>query len=166
MPTQTADMWMQDSSVRKDVIVKISQNIVTKFVDFTFWPTPEANHSKTEDNVRLYAIQAISFGIFYLEYSDAIREGDGDRVLRCWRYMLPMFISSGRKNYANEAMKLLWQHQYALSPRQAAQLLSSRFVNVHGLPGCNIPADLHMEHLNRVCKEAIKGLGANKTASN
>ena len=36
-------------------------------------------------------------------------------------------------------------------------------VNVHGLPGRNIPTDLHMEHLNRVCKEAIAGLGVNKT---
>ncbi len=35
--------------------------------------------------------------------------------------------------------------------------------NVHGLPGMNIPADLHQEHLNRVVKEAIHGLGANKT---
>ena len=36
-------------------------------------------------------------------------------------------------------------------------------INVHGLPGRNIPAYLHMEHLNRVCKEAIRGLGVNKT---
>ncbi|MGJ8945920.1 hypothetical protein AB9K17_23815, partial [Salmonella enterica subsp. enterica serovar Kentucky] len=35
----------------------------------------------------------------------------------------------------------------------------------HGLPHKNIAADLHMEHLNRLCKEAIKGLGANKTPS-
>ena len=142
-------MCMQVSSVMKDVIAKTSQNIVTKFVDFTFWPTPEANYCKTEDNVRRYSTQAISLGIFYLDYSDAIREGDGDRVLRCLRYILPMFISSDRKNYANETMKLLWQHQYALSPRQAAQLISSRFVNVHGLTGQNISADLHMEHLNQ-----------------
>ncbi len=34
---------------------------------------------------------------------------------------------------------------------------------MHGLKGRNIPADLHQEHLNRVVKEAIRGLGANKT---
>ena len=27
----------------------------------------------------------------------------------------------------------------------------------------NIPADLHMEHLNRECKQSISGLGANVT---
>ena len=39
----------------------------------------------------------------------------------------------------------------------------SRFVNIRGVPGGNIPADLHNEHLNRVCKEAVKALGSNKT---
>ena len=55
------------------------------------------------------------------------------------------------------------QHDFKLTPRQSAELLWSRFVNAHGLPGRNIPADLHMEHLNRVCKEAVRGLGVNKT---
>ena len=36
-------------------------------------------------------------------------------------------------------------------------------MNVHGLPRRNVPNDLHMEHFNRICKEAIRGLGVNKT---
>ena len=43
-----------------------------------------------------------------MEYSDAIREGDGNCVLRCWRYLLPMFVSSGRKNYALESLNSLY----------------------------------------------------------
>ncbi len=43
------------------------------------------------------------------------------------------------------------------------QFLWSRFVNTHGQKGHNIPADLHMEHLNRLCKDAVSHLGANKT---
>ena len=35
-------------------------------------------------------------------------------------------------------------------------------LNVHGQCGRNISCDLHMEHLNRVVKTAIKGLGTNK----
>ena len=58
---------------------------------------------------------------------------------------------------------MLYQQSYALSPRLSAELLWSRFINVHGRPGENIPADLHMEHLNRLVKEAIKNLGSNKT---
>ena len=36
-------------------------------------------------------------------------------------------------------------------------------MNTHGRPGKNVPCDLHMEHLNRDCKTAIAGLGANIT---
>ena len=33
----------------------------------------------------------------------------------------------------------------------------------HGVPGKDIACDLHMEHLNRLLKAGISGLGANKT---
>ncbi len=107
----------------------------------------------------------MSLGCFYMEYSDAIREGDGGRMLRCWRYLLPMFRSSGRKNYALESLNLLVQHDFTLSPKQATKLIWSRFVNTMGLKGTNISNDLHMEHLNRLIKTSISGLGANKTVN-
>ena len=66
----------------------------------------------------------------------------------------------GRKNCAIEAFILLAQYHFLLSSWQSNQLMWS---NVHGLPGRNIPAKLFMEHLNRVCKEAMKRLGPNKT---
>ena len=44
-------------------------------------------------------------------------------------------------------------------------MLWGRFVNSRGGQGNNISADLHMEHLNRLLKEAISHLGANKTPS-
>ena len=50
-----------------------------------------------------------------------------------------------------------------LPPHLAEQVKWSRFINVHGLPGHSISCDLHMEHLNRVAKIAIDGLGANKS---
>ena len=58
---------------------------------------------------------------------------------------------------------MLCQHDYKLSQRLSEELIWNRFFNVHGLPGRNIPADLHMEHMNQICKEAISGLGINKT---
>ena len=38
---------------------------------------------------------------------------------------------------------------------------AEQLVNVHGKPGMNIASDLHMEHLNKVCKTAIRHTGAN-----
>ena len=58
---------------------------------------------------------------------------------------------------------MLMSYYFPLSVRQAHQLIWSRLiVNVHGLQGRNVACDLHMEHLNSVCKEAIEGVGSNK----
>ena len=43
------------------------------------------------------------------------------------------------------------------------QLVWSRCINTRGIQGKNIPSDLFMEHLNRVCKEVVLTLGSNKT---
>ncbi len=117
----------------------------------------------SSDMVLLYAKSIFSYGLFYLEFRDGIKEGDGGRVKRCYRYTLPMFVSSGRRNYAIDTLNMLLQHDYVLSERQAKELIWSRFVNMHGRIGKNIPNDLHCEHLNRLVKTAIRGVGANKT---
>ena len=144
---------------RKPILVSICEKIITSFVSFEFQKVPV----QTSDNVFNYATSLLSIGCFYLSFCDAIKEGDGERVLLCWRYLLPIFKGTGRKNYSLEVLNMLCQHDLRLSQRLAQELIWNRFVNVHGLPGRNIPADLHMEHLNKLCKEAITGLGVNKT---
>ena len=124
---------------------------------------PAQKYSAMFDGVNIYASEVLSLGLFYMEYKDAIHEGDGMRVLRCWKYLLPLFKANNHKNYAIEAANLLTQYHYIFPPRQAQQLLWSRFINATGKAGHNIPCDLHMEHLNRLCKSAIKMLGVNKT---
>ena len=47
--------------------------------------------------------------------------------------------------------------------KQLAQLLWSRCVNTRGYQGTNIPADLHMEHLNRRLRTVLRNQGANIT---
>ena len=71
------------------------------------------------------------------------------------------FKVSGRTNYSIEAFVLLAQEKYLFSPRMAMQLKWSRTVNMHGLPGRNVSCDLHMEHINRECKNCLSGLGSN-----
>ena len=36
-----------------------------------------------------------------------------------------------------------------------------RTVNIHGRPGRNVSMDLHMEQINRACKNAMGTLGSN-----
>ena len=109
-----------------------------------------------------YSKEVFSLGLLYMEYHDAIKEGDGLHVLRCWKYLLLLFKASQKKSYSTEAFQFLCQYHFYLPPQQAQQLLYSRFINVHGREGHNIPCDLHMEHLNRTIKDELEHLGANK----
>ena len=119
--------------------------------------------SVSNDGVLEYAKDLISLGLLYLEYRDAVGEGAGFRVARCWKFWLPLFKVSDKKNYSIEALQTIYNYEFILSDMHAQQWLHSRFVNTQGRPGCNIPADEHQEHLNRVCKDSISHLGANKT---
>ena len=119
--------------------------------------------SRTLDRVQEYGKEALALGMLFLEFKDAIREGDGTRVLCCWKYFLLLFHASGHTNYCLEALNLLVQYYYTLSPRLAEQMLWGRFVNSEGKIAHNISCHLHMEHLNREIKGAINHLGANKT---
>lgn len=154
------DTWMLSEEERKKVLETLTLELIDSFTNFSF---QNLNSPSSSDKVFLYAKNLLSLGLFYLEYSDAIREADGTRDLRCWRYLMPMFLSSGRKNYAIESFQLLMQHDYVLSEREASELLWSRFINASGKPGCNIPNDLHLEHLNKICKTSVRALGVNKT---
>ena len=161
-PLIPSDLWLQSADERHSTLMLACHAVVEKFVDFNFLLSP-GKASKPTDKVFVYACQTLSLGLFYMEFSDAIREGDGNRIRRCWRYLLPLFKASGRTNYSLETLYMLYGHNFGLSPRLSHQLLWSRCVNTHGLPGHNVPCDLFMEHLNRLCKEAIVGLWANKS---
>ena len=157
---QGNDTWMMPDEDRKQLLHSICNKLVNSPCFHLRYnkPFPGSNG----DEVYIYSRDLLSLGCLYLEYVDSIKEGDGDRVLRCWRYLLPIFVASGRKNYAIESLELLYQHDYLLSEREKVELLWSRFINTHGKMGKNIPNDLHCEHLNRICKDAIQALKSNK----
>lgn len=154
-----SEVWMQTKEMRKDMLESICAGIIDRHIPFQFNSSTIPNI----DQVYEYSRQFLSIGCLYLEFADGIREGDGTRVYRCWKYFLPIFKGSNRTNYSIEALTLLNQCEFKLTPRQSAELKWSRFINCHGVRGRNIPCDLHLEHMNRLCKEAVYGLQANKT---
>ena len=161
------ETWMASKEDRTSILLSMCREIVmafgARFIAETYEEEEEEKSDGNIDKVFIYAMELLSYGLLYNEYSDAVREGDGMRVLRCWRYFMLIFKAHQRQNYSIEALHLLCQYHFFLTERQRQQLLWSRFVNAHGLPGRNISLDLHMEHLNRVCKVAVANLGANKT---
>jgi len=138
----------------------LASAIVEKYIRFPR-PDDESVPSVCQDGVLLYATEVLSLGLLWNGFHDAIQEGDGDRLLNYWKFLLVLFKSTSHSNYAKEAVNLLLQYYYTLSERQKTQLLWSRCVNTRGLPGSNIPCDLHMEHMNRRLKNIIHSMGAN-----
>ena len=151
--SQKERLTMLDSAVR---------TIISDFVDISF-PKKRKKVAKNQDHILEYAKETLTMGLMFLEFKDAVREGDGERVLRCWKFLFLFFRASGHTNYTLEALTLLSHYYYLLPPRYAEQMKWNRFVNTQGKRGANISADLHIEHLNRICKEAVNHLGANKT---
>ena len=156
-------IWMKTVNERKRILMDVCKSVVDEYIDFQYHQNSAESDSNQPDKVMKYGKELLRLGCFYLEFSDAIKEGDGIRVIRCWRYLLPIFLASSRTNYSTEALTLLFQIEQSMSPRLKQQLIWSRFINVHGRPGKNIPMDLHMEHLNAIAKGAIKNLGSGKT---
>lgn len=72
--------------------------------------------------------------VLLLEFNDAIREGDGDRIVRCWQFFLLIFKATKRKNYAVEAFILLAQLKFLFTPRMVAQLKWSHTISTHRRP--------------------------------
>ena len=100
-----------------------------------------------------------------MEFVDAWAEGDGVRMYRCYRLLLPHFFASHCTKYALEALRLQFQVETFLSPKSAHHVKWDRFVNTHGGLGRNIPLDLHNEHVNKLLKQAIAHMGPNLNES-
>ena len=94
---------------REYVLHTVTMNVVDSFINLNF---NNIQHEQTTDKVLLYAKQLLNLGCFYLELSDAIREGDGDCVLCCWRYASNV-DEFRTENYAIDSLKcLVVQHDF------------------------------------------------------
>ena len=112
------------------------------------------------DHINNYARVFCHFGSLALEFTDAWREGDGERIVRCWGVFLLHFHAAKRRKYALEALCLKLQLA-SLPSLLAHQLKWNWFVNTHDGLGHNIPCDLHNEHGNKLIKEIVSNMGAN-----
>ena len=125
------DLWMKSREERQDALEELYTKVYDRFICLSLSSSTKV--PRDGDAVSSYAIELLRIGCLYMDFADAIREGDGERVVRCWWYFLPIFKASNSTNYSCEAVHFLYQHQYALSPRLSNQLIWGRFVNVRGL---------------------------------
>ena len=143
--------------------LQCSKAIVSKFVNVHL-PSSQEEPTSINDMAHGYAVDLLTLSLLWHGYHDAIKEGDGNRILLYWKFLLPIFQQEGHYNYAKEGFLLISQTKL-LSERKLTELKWSRTVNMQGRRGQNIPIDLYMEHLNRRLKCMISNLSSNACPS-
>ncbi len=121
----------------------------------------EEETTSPSDKVYEYATSVVGLGWMGRNFSDATREGDGERLVRSWKFLMLHFKADGRTKYAVEAFNLLAQVNATLPPQMAYRLMWNRTCNPKGSDGKNISMDLRNEHLNRVFKDDLNTFRAN-----
>lgn len=115
------------------------------------------------DDMLNYQYALLEYGMLFRNFSDAVSEGDGQRIIRCWKFFLMFLKGDGQRSckYALEGLNIMCQIYALLSPRDAHRLIWNRSVKAKSGMGGNIPLDLALEHFNRVLKQLIKNMGPN-----
>lgn len=73
---------------------------ISGFIEEYFCLDLDRSFSNEPDRVSAYACELLSYYLIYIELEDAICEGDGDRVLCCWKFL---FWDVGhRTNYVHD----------------------------------------------------------------
>ena len=76
-------LQMLENEERYEILLSVCSAIVDDFTDTrTFEVTQEESKVREHDRVLGYAKKVMTFGLLYTELIDAVREGDGLRVLR------------------------------------------------------------------------------------
>ena len=124
------------------------------------------NQAAHKDDMLDYQCAVLEYGMLLLNFRDAISEGDGGRIIRCWKFFLLYMKNDGSKSrkYALEGLYLICQTNAILSARAAYHLTWNRFFKSKHGAGGNIPLDLALEHFNRFLKTIAKNIG--HTAAN
>ena len=153
----------QEGNLRKPKHKRKLPDRIVKCADETV--ASEKSRESAPDGVFNYASAVLNDGLILLELRDAIHEGDGPRIFRCWKLMLLYWWHAGHTKYAHEAVHFIGAVKATASPRIAQELLWCRTVNTCGGAGSNIPVDLFLEFLNRTLKDYLNGIGSNVSES-
>lgn len=134
-------------------------------VHLTSSTSKPAEPTKDKDDVFNYNCALLQDGFLFLNFIDAVREGDGERIIRQYKYIMLYCKADGSHStkYALECLYQFFQIYGLLTPRDSERFTWNRSVNNSCKIGRNIPLDLDVEHSNNFIKQAIRNLGPNVT---
>ena len=103
---------------------------------------------KSDDPVYHLHSSFLHHAFLYIDLRDAIRWENGPEIIRHWKWWLPRFLATGRKQYAAESVYQTC-NLCANFPRHMAYIaIHNRTVNMSGKPGHGKPVDQLIEHYN------------------
>lgn len=126
----------------------------------------DSPEDKSEDHLYNYHRGKLIFGLFMLDLNEAIREGDGQRLMNLYKIGQLFFNFHGCTKYFHTTLLLFVKLNAILPEGKAFQLIWNRFFKKHGWKGRNIPLYLCLEYLNNSLKACLKVLGANMKEKN
>lgn len=114
-----------------------------------------------EDYQYNYHSAKLTFGLILMEFNDAIKEGDGNRLFDLYKLALLLYKNHGHFKYTYAVLLYLVKCISILPQQQALSCKWNRFYNSSGLRGKKISLDLKKEQQNRVLKSMWRALGPN-----
>ena len=135
----------------------LKRHLSTKHEPDTNLPAAQGQAKEGADQLFNYSRTALSLTLLAWDFNDATSMGDGERVIRLYKYLLLLFKATDKTKYAYHSLRLLAQVKCFLSERKAHEMIHNRFVNNRGGVTNNHPCDIEMEFHNRTTKEQCVG---------
>ncbi|XP_041454619.1 uncharacterized protein LOC121407551 [Lytechinus variegatus] len=116
----------------------------------------QKKQKKDVDSKYEYSKALLHLGLSEMVRHDAIREGDGNRMIQHWRLDLAHFFDKHHRKYLAEGHTLLMDVNGGVSERKGHQLLWNRTMNMLGGDGNNAGKDLGMAIMNKDYMKSVK----------
>lgn len=101
----------------------------------------QESDKKKEDGIFNYGCLHISLGLLIRDAEDSVKEGDGQRLVRVWKFLTLLFRLRGCHKYALAGIRLIASTEGLLTPCKAHQLIWNRFAGLKDGPGTRISRD-------------------------
>ena len=129
--------------------------------------TSTVSPSKGDDDMFNYNKALLAEGLFFLNFLDAVAEGDGERIIRQCKYLM-LLCKADDSHTTKYTLESLYQQLLVygvLSKCEGHVFTWNRTVNNRDGLGSNIPFDLELQHSNNYIKQRIVHLDVNVTES-
>jgi hypothetical protein len=90
-PQVVGDVTQGPIHHRKIMFNRIVHKVIKTMVQLPNNPGTPITADNEKDGVFNYAQEVLTFSLLHAEFEDAIKEGDGLRVIRCWKFFSTNF---------------------------------------------------------------------------